>query len=55
MNFENVNSLSKAMFTIPDSFNDGTKTMRDMASVHKYRHWFRRDFSNGAKLRRADL
>ena len=32
-NFETVNSLSKAMITIPDGFYDGTKTIPDTASV----------------------
>ena len=41
--------------TYPDSFCAGTETISDRASVHIKERLFRRNFCNGAKLRRGDL
>ena len=41
--------------TIPDNFGAAMKIIPDRAPVHTQERLWRRDFSNGAKLRRADL
>ena len=41
--------------TIPDSFCAGTKIIPHRASVHTLERWFRCDFCNRAKMRRAVL
>ena len=41
--------------TIPDNFGAAMKIIPDRAPVHTQERLWRRDFSNGAKLHRADL
>ena len=51
----NIMNHLRYVHTVPERFCVAVKTIPDKASVHTQERLWRRDFCDGAKLRRADF